>query len=121
MHNHYCFYFILSLSMLDVATFLLIAAPIVERTRNFYAHAAQEQNKCFFGIAAHATVTLWCLLHENLLLDSIASSVEPKHLLWTLYFLQHYPSNHMYATQINADGTTVRKVKSFMEIKQKKK
>ena len=44
--------------MLDVATFLLIAAPIMERTRNFYGHAAQEQHKRFFGIAAHVTVIL---------------------------------------------------------------
>ena len=119
MHNHYCLYFILSLSMLDVAPFLLIAALIMERTRNFYAHAAQEQNKCFFGVAVHVTVILWCLLHQNMLLDCIDSSVEPKDLLWTLCFLQHYQLNCIHATQMNANITSVRKVKGFMEIGQK--
>ena len=107
--------------MLDVATFLLIPDPIMERTRDSYAHAAQEQNKCFFGIAVHVTVILWCLLHENMLLDYVAFSMEPKHLLWNLYFLWHYQSNHIHATQMNADSTTVRKVKVFVEVEQKGK
>ena len=119
MHIHYCLYYILSLSVLDASTFLLIAAPIMERTRNFYGHAAQEHNKCFFGIAVHVTVILWCLFHENMLLDFIACSMKPKHLLWTLYFLQNCQSNRIHVTWMNADSTTVRKVKVFMEIKQK--
>ena len=95
--------------MTDEATFLLVAAPIMERTRNFYGHAAQEQYKCFFGVAAHVTVILWRLLHENALLGTLASSMEPKHLLWTLYFLRNYPSNRIHAAQMNADSTTVRR------------
>ena len=70
MHIHYCYYFIPSLSILDVATFLLIDASTMEPARNFYGHATQDQYKCFFDVAAYFTVILWLLLHENILLGS---------------------------------------------------
>ena len=79
--------------LVDVTTFLLISAPKMERTCNFDGRAAKKQLKYFFGVASHFTVILWRLFHENMILDSIASNMETKYLLWTLYLLNLYPSN----------------------------
>lgn len=58
--------------------------------------------KCFFGVTPHTCSLIWSLL-------SIPLESQPKHLLWSLYFLKQYDAESIRRTLFHVDEKTIRK------------
>lgn len=59
--------------------------------------------KSFYGIAPEVCSKLWRLLADK------PSNSEPKYLLWALFFLKRYNTEHVNAALVKCDEKTFRK------------
>ena len=80
--------------------FLQIAAPITNRLESFDSHASRIEFKRMFGACPEACEWIWSYNDVNTIFPLTS---RPIHLLWAMYFLQHY---HTVETIIAHVGTT---------------
>ena len=55
-----------------------------------------------FGVSPHVCSLLWQMVKEKI-------NIKHKHLLWTLYFLRHYPTHHEMSFWCGVSRVTVHK------------
>lgn len=90
------------------------------RTARDYRHAGQEEASVrsrlenfsqMYGICPCITTEIWNNVAEDPNTDDIlgSSKPEPKHLLWALFFLRHYPTENVAATVFRTTEKTFRK------------
>lgn len=66
---------------------------------------SQRRFRSLFGISASACALLW----SKLLSSATVSEAQPKHLLWALYFLRNYNTEHQNAGFCGVDEKTLRR------------
>jgi len=84
--------------------FRVLASPII-RAGNPGTQTFNRAYHAHFGVSAEVSLQLWLLLVDAELLDNLL----PKHLLWALFFLKKYPTEHVGASRWNVTPKTFRK------------
>lgn len=80
------------------------------RIGNLYTKATSNKNtnlrrfKSFFGVSP-----VVCALTWDIIKFEAPSQSAPNHLLWCLYFLKQYPTEHEMRSLFKADEKTIRK------------
>ena len=88
------------------ATVEQIARDIVLANRDTNRSLSHLTVIQYFGCTLFMQTQLWFLLAQN---ELLSSDVTIRHLLWTLYFLRVYPSQHVLTTTLNTTIKTFNK------------
>ena len=73
-------------------------------TKNIFSASFLSSFTGVFGVSPHVCSILWGMLKKNK-----SNNVKHKHLLWTLYFLRHYPTHHEMSSWCGFSRVTVDK------------
>ena len=90
---------------IDSKIFLQEYALINKKSKKNHTSASSLSTfNGLFGITPHVCSILWGLLKEEM-----SHYIKHKHLLWTLYFLRHYPTHHEMSAWCGVSRVTVYK------------
>ena len=94
--------------MVNSEVFLAIGKRIMRREEGTGKKLFNRRFVSNFGMSSEWIPLLWWLLMTNLP-DFSASGVEPRHIMWTLFFMKTYETEARLAAQCECDEKTLRK------------
>ena len=85
----------------QMETVFILVAQTLLRIQNDKETLFMERYQSEFGVNIAITVKLW-----NHIRESLPDNAQPKHLLWTLYFLKTYPIESVRITFTQTSSKT---------------
>ena len=92
--------------LIDSKIFLQEYALIDKKDmKNIFSASFLSSFTGVFGVSPHVCSILWGMLKKNK-----SNNVKHNHLLWTLYFLRHYPTHNQMSSWTGCSRVTTAKV-----------